>query len=356
MMALRPMTNAAALLLAGALCLAAQTAGAQPAPAPTPQPAAAQAAPAQRARTGTGLAFTAGPTIQKVESGPWKGKRVAGGQPDVEGWWSNTVANHNNFTDPQGGIPNDPAARNRPQKPRNERAPSRVSDPADGQIPFQDWAAQRVKEFQANFNNPTEPQYIEPLARCAPGGVPKTFIWHGYEIRQYPGYVLFLFNSGYRLIQLDGKPHLPVSIKLWNADSRGHWEGNTLVVDVSNSNSKALFGRSGEFASENVHVTERYVFDNDGQRYNYVATFEDPTVYTRPWTATIPAQRHTDKEPYSEWHYEAHPANTPDGKLLHEAYERICYENNGGFGLGGGAPVAPAVRTAVPASATGAAR
>ena len=120
------------------------------------------------------------------------------------------------------------------------------------------------QEFLANFHNPTKPQYVEPLARCAPAGVPKSFTWHGYEIRQYPGYVLFLFNSGTRIIHLDGKPHLPENIKLWNADSRGHWEGNTLVVDVTNNNAKARFGRTGEFASENVHIEERYIFDNDG--------------------------------------------------------------------------------------------
>ena len=84
---------------------------------------------------------------------------------------------------------------------------------------------------------------------------------------------------GRRIIHLSDTPHLPKDIKLWNGDSRGHWEGNTLVVDVSNLNSKARFGRTQEFASENVHVVERYIFDNDGKHYNYVATFSDPTVF-----------------------------------------------------------------------------
>ena len=271
-------------------------------------------------------------SVPVIVSGKWSGRRLSDGQPDVQGDWSNTISNHNNWTDPQGGIPGDPPQRNRPPQPREERAPSRVSDPADGEVPFQPWARALQQEFLLNFNNPTKQQYIEPLARCAPAGVPKSFIWHGYEIRQYPGYVLFLFNSGTRIIHLDGKPHLPQNIKLWNADSRGHWEGNTLVVDVTNNNAKARFGRTGEFASDNVHIVERYIFDNDGKRYNYVATITDPTVYTQPWTTTIPARRWTEKDTPNGWHYEAALANLRGKAPLAENYERICVENNGPFG------------------------
>jgi hypothetical protein len=276
------------------------------------------------------------PGFTQIASAKWSGPRLADGQPDVEGHWSNTVANHNNWTDPQGGTPGDPNGARQKVGAREARAPSRVSEPADGQVPFQPWARARQQEFVANFHNPTKPEYIEPLARCAPAGVPKSFIWHGYEIRQYPGYVVFLFNSGTRIIHLDNKshlpkPHLPANIKLWNADSRGHWEGNTLVVDVTNNNGKALFGRTGEFASENVHIVERYIFAPDRQRYNYQATFTDPDVYTQPWTATIPARRRTEKDAIDGWHYEVainHAGTTP----VVERYERICTENNIGFG------------------------
>lgn len=292
---------------------------------------------AAQAQTPPGRAPGGGIQIEKtvpvIESGKWTGARLPDGQPDVQGHWSNPIANHNNWTDPQGGVPGDPNPRAVAHGPREERAPSRVSDPADGQVPFQPWARAWQQEFLANFHNPTKPEYIEPLARCAPAGVPKSFIWHGYEIRQYPGYVLFLFNSGTRIVHLDGKPHLPANIKLWNADSRGHWEGNTLVVDVTNNNGKALFGRTGEFASENVHIVEHFIFDDGGQRYNYVATFDDPLVYTRPWTATIPARRWSEKDKSDNgWHYEAAVANAPGQPLLHEHYERICVENNGPFG------------------------
>ncbi len=271
-------------------------------------------------------------TVYKVESGKWTGPRLADGQPDVEGHWSNTISNHANFTDPQGGIPGDLVARNRPQGPRHERAPSRVSDPVNGQIPFQPWAQAKQQEFLQNFFDPKRPEYIEPYARCAPGGVPKSLYWHGYEIRQYPGYVVFFFDSGTRIIHLDGKPHLHPNIKLWNADSRGRWEGNTLIVDVANNNAKARFGRTGEFASENVKITEKYVFASDKSRYTYQADISDPTVYTQPWTVTVPAKRYTEKDKPHGWHFAVNYAKHEGKNVIIERDERICVENNGGFG------------------------
>jgi hypothetical protein len=314
----------ASLLLAAAI--ACPIAGAQENPPPQTE---------RRANTNNGGRERSFPAI---ESGKWKGSRLRDGQPDVQGHWSNTISNHSNFTDPQGRLPGEGGRQNRPQAARNEgarneRAPSRVSDPADGQVPFQPWAREKQREFLRNFSDPTKPEYVEPFARCFPGGIPKSFMWHGFEIRQYPGYVLFLFDSGTRIVHLESEQHLPSNIKLWNADSRGHWEGNTLVVDVANNNSKARFGRSGEFASENVHVVERYVFKEDGSRFNYVATFTDPTVYTRPFTVTIPVRRYTEKDTPDDWNFQTEFANQPTGRSpLVEHIERICVENNGGFG------------------------
>lgn len=291
-----------------------------------PQPTQAQRQPAQ----GSGIQRET--KFQKILAGKWTGPRLADGQPDIQGYWSNTIANHNNFTDPQGGLI---GQNNGQAAPREQRAPSRISDPADGQVPFQPWALAKVEEFRKHFSAPTEPQHVEPLARCAPAGVPKSFYWHGYEIAQYPGYVVFFFDSGTRVIHLDGKPHLPENVKLWNGDSRGHWEGNTLVVDVTNTNGKALFGRSGEFASENAKFSERYVFANDGARYNYEAVVTDPAVYTRPFTITVPARKYTAKDAHNGWHFDVRFVSRPghaSGEPLIEHDERICVENNGGFG------------------------
>ncbi|OAI19179.1 hypothetical protein A1507_07800 [Methylomonas koyamae] len=337
----RPLGRAGLVVLSLLTTHAAAAQDAKPAEKAAAQPTGAAPAAAPRQPRPLKLG---GPGIEQersfkpISSGKWTGPRLTDGQPDVQGHWSNTIANHNNFTDPQGGIINDPNPNRVAKGPREERAPSRVSDPADGQVPFQPWALAKVKDFQAHFHDPVQPQYIEPLARCAPAGIPKSLYWHGYQISQYPGYVLFQFNSGTRIIHLDGKPHLPDNIKLWNGDSRGHWEGNTLVVDVTNQNGKALFGRSGEFISENGHIEERYIFSNEERdRYIYQATLTDPTVYTRPFTVTVPARRWSAKDQPNGWHFEVEPANYLGKDTLKEPildhYERVCTENNGGFGL-----------------------
>jgi hypothetical protein len=272
-------------------------------------------------------------TFPAINSGPWTGKRLPDGQPDISGDWSNTIANHNNTTDPQGGIPGDPKGRP-PTTSREERAPSRISDPSDGQLPYLPWARAKQIELAKGFFDGSKPEYIEPLAHCAPAGIPKSFYWHGYEIRQYPGHVVFLFNSGSRIIYLNSANHLPANLSLWQGDSRGHWEGNTLVVDVSNLNSKARFGRTGEFTTENVHVVERFIFDNSNKRFTYVATFTDPTAFSRPFTVTVPARRWSVEDKSNGWHYEVPLANNPGKPPTGDHFERTCVENNGGFGLG----------------------
>jgi len=274
-------------------------------------------------------------TVTSIAPGDWTGPRTVDGQPDVAGFWSNTISNQSSFTDPQAGPPGEPSAA--AKLPRDQRAPSRVTDPADGQIPYLPAARALQERFAANFPNPTRPEYVEPLARCAPGGVPKSFYWHGYEIRQSAGHVFLWFDSGWRIIRLADKAHLDPAIKLWNGDSVGRWEGNTLVVDVRNINGKALFGRHGDYISEHGTVQERYIFANDGKRFNYVATFTDPTVYARSWTATVPARRFTAADKPDGWHFDVSPVNRPDatdGAPEYEHLERICVENNGPFGGG----------------------
>ncbi len=267
--------------------------------------------------------------------GEWTGARLPDGQPDVSGYWSNTIGNHNNLTDPQGPVGAEeeaPARNNRREQTPAKRAPSRISDPPDGQIPLQPWARAKQQEFLKYLNDPIKQEYVEPFALCAPGGPSKSFMWHGYEVRQFPGYVVFLFDSGNRVIHLDGKPHLPENLKLWNGDSRGHWEGNTLVVDTTNNNSKARLGRTGEFVSENATVQERFTFDPSGERFTYNATYTDPTVLTRPFTITIPNRRVTEKTPVDDWNNQTFLAKHQGKEPIIEAYERICVEGNGNHG------------------------
>jgi hypothetical protein len=251
-------------------------------------------------------------TIHLVERGPWTGPVLADGQPDVQGHWSNTIGNHNVFTG----------------------AGHRITDPPSGEMPLQDWARVAAKDLADHLENPVRPEYVEPFARCAPGGPTKSFMWHGYEIRQYPGYVLFIFDSGTRLVHLDGKPALPETVKLWNGDSRGHWEGNTLVVDVNNNNAKWRFGRSGEFVSENADIQERFSFENGGDYFLYEAVYTDPTVLTRPFTVSIASKRITPDTGQDGWNNITFPVNfaEPGHAPDIEAWERTCVENNGNHG------------------------
>lgn len=275
-------------------------------------------------------------TFIRTPRGEWTGPRLPDGQPDVQGFWSNTIGNHSNLTDPQGPFEGDASPRNNNNAlrdgPRGERAPSRISDPPDGQMPLQPWARAKQQELLKYLNNPIRQEYVEPFALCAPGGPTKSFLWRGYDIRQYPGYVLFLFDTGNRLIYLDGRPHVAESLKFWNGDSRGHWEGNTLVVDTTNNNSKARFGRSGEFVSENATIQELFTFDPNGERFTYDATYTDPTVLTRPFTISIPNKRVTAETPKDDWNNETFDAKHAGRETIIEAYERTCVEGNGNHG------------------------
>ncbi len=301
----------AALLLASACLLATGAAHAQSAP---PQPAAA--------------APVVDKSIPKIPAGPWQGPRLPDGQPDVTGFWGPAFGSYLNLTDPEG-ISTGERQRNLP--PREQRAPSRVSDPADGQVPYQPWARAKVQEYQTYYANPIKPEYVDPLARCAPPGIPQALYMHGHEIYQYPGYVVFLFDQGTRIIHLDNKPQLPDNIKLWNGDSRGRWEGNTLVVSVANYNGKSKFGRSGEFVSENVKIEERYTFDTNGKRYNYEARITDPTVLTRPFTVTVPIRKYTEADKPRPVVYAVREAkHAGKDAIIEYAEERACIEFNSG--------------------------
>jgi hypothetical protein len=270
------------------------------------------------------------PSVYRVVPVPWLGPVLPDGQPDVSGHWSNTISNHNNLTDPQGLHPLDGIR----ETPRENRAPSRVVYPADGQFPFQDWARALQTEFQNNLYSATRVEYIEPLAHCAPAGPTKSLLWHGFEIRQYPGYVLFLFDSGTRVIHLDDKPLLPEQISLWNGDSRGYWKDNTLFVTVHNHNGKSRFGRTGEFVSEHAQIQERFIFDNNGERFLYEVDYRDEYVMTGPFSMEVPVRRITAETPQDGWNNITFPvhfagrASTDDI----EAYERTCAEHNSNHG------------------------
>ena len=87
-----------------------------------------------------------------------------------------------------------------------------------------------------------------------------------------------------------GAPHLPDTIRLWQGDSVGHWEGDTLVVDTTNLNGKTWLNEAGEMVSYAEHVVERFT-PTGPDELNYEATVTDPVVYSRPWTITLSFNR-----------------------------------------------------------------
>ena len=172
--------------------------------------------------------------------------------------------------------------------------PTMVVDPPSGILPYHPWARTRRDEIINNFLSPELPNHaqIDPQARGWPNGVPRLNYYSLLQILQPPGYVVMLYevHHEFRVIPLDGRPHPGSDIKLWMGDSRGRWEGNTLVVDATNHNDSTRFSVLGDFHSDEMQLTERWTFV-DSETLEYRATIDDPQVYTRPWTLGITIKR-----------------------------------------------------------------
>jgi hypothetical protein len=109
------------------------------------------------------------------------------------------------------------------------------------------------------------------------------------QIVQSPGYVAILVEMGHevRIIPTDGRPHLPQSVRQWKGDSRGRWEGDTLVVETTNFTDKSPFRG---LTSQHMKLTERFRrLDANTLLYQY--TIDDPLTYAQPWTAEIPVTK-----------------------------------------------------------------
>jgi hypothetical protein len=170
---------------------------------------------------------------------------------------------------------------------------SMIVDPANGRLPALTPEAQkRVEAIRAQTRlHPADgPESRSLPERCLFWGTSGPPMLPGpynnmYQIYQAPGFVVILSEMIHdaRIIPLDGRPHLPPNVTQWLGDSRGHWEGNTLVVDTTNFTPKTRFRGS----DENLHVVERFT-RVDKSTILYKFTIEDPTAFTKPWTAEIP--------------------------------------------------------------------
>jgi hypothetical protein len=175
-----------------------------------------------------------------------------------------------------------------------------IVDPPDGKIPYQPWAAAKQKE---NF---AKRATLDPVNRCFLPGVPRIAYMHfPFQIFQTPQFVAITYEYVHasRTIFMNGKPHLD-DIDFWMGDSRGRWDGNTLVVDVTDNNAETWLDSSGNFHSEAMHVVERYTRTGP-DTLQYEATIEDPKVFTRPWKIAMPLYRHTEANAQL-YEYECH--------------------------------------------------
>ena len=159
------------------------------------------------------------------------------------------------------------------------------------EIPYLPAAAAKK---QQNFANRAT---ADPDAQCFMPGVPRaTYMPHPFEIVQTPNMIAirYEFAHALRTIMMDGSMHPEGVPSTWMGDSRGRWEGDTLVVDVKNFNDQTWFDRAGNFHSDALHVVERYTLLSP-DHILYEATIEDPKVFSRPWKMSMPVYRRLEK-------------------------------------------------------------
>lgn len=204
------------------------------------------------------------------------------------------------------------------------RQSSLLVDPPDGQLPpmTPDGAARQrsVKNTYLQYTGFNSFEDLGPYDRCisrGPIGTMFPVIYNnGNQIIQAPGYVVLRQEMIHetRIIPLDGRPHLPATLKSYMGDSRGHWDGNTLVVETTNLNGRTGAQANGNLLmmSDALHLTERFTRTGP-DTIQYEITVNDPKTWTRPWTATFPLDRDPN---YQIFEYACHEGNHAMSNIL----------------------------------------
>jgi len=206
-------------------------------------------------------------------------RRGADGKPDLSGWYELDAGGGNYGLESSPQIFLTPASR------------GLVVDPADGKLPYQTWArAERIARAQPHRG------YDDPTAHCFVAGIPRShYVPQPVQILQPPGYVVVLFERmSWRHIAMTPRPDLPDNVRLWQGDSHGRWDGDTLVVESKSFNGKAWLNEVGDIVSHMQTVVERFT-PVDDDTIIYRATVSDPIPYTRPWTIQVPMHRKADE-------------------------------------------------------------
>jgi hypothetical protein len=196
--------------------------------------------------------------------------RTADGKPDLSGIWQAVNTASWNIL-PHSAEPG---------------APAGLGVVEGNEIPYRPEAAAKQRDNHANRAT------LDPVAKCWLPGVPRaTYMGFPFQIVQTPNQTSFLYEYAHtaRHIYMNSS-HPKGPIEWWMGDSRGRWEGDTLVVDVVHFNDQTWFDKAGHHHSEQLHVVERYTLVS-ANHIQYEATIEDPKVFTRPWKMTMPLYR-----------------------------------------------------------------
>ena len=268
--------------------------------------------------------------------------RTPWGDPDLQGTWSyaslTPLQRPTNLADREFFTPEEAAARNaatsvdRPPRPgdtgtynalwfdRGTIDPnlrtSLIVHPPNGRLPLRPEMEDRLASQREYRSLHPADSWLDrsPWDRCITyHGVPpiSTGYNNTYHIVQSPGYVAILVENIHdvRIIPVDGPPPLSDTIRQWNGDSRGHWEGDTLVVETANYSDQT---RLRFPSSPQTRAVERFTRVND-DRIDYQFTIEDPTVFTSSWTAVRPMLRIPD---YRIYEYSCHEGNYALANIL----------------------------------------
>ena len=196
---------------------------------------------------------------------------------------------------------------------RSFRQTSLVIDPADGRVPALVAGAEKRRTPQGTYGNGplNGPEDFTLYDRCVTLGVvgsmtPKIY-GNGYRIVQAPGYVVIMAEMIHeaRVVPLDGRPHVGAGVRGYLGDSRGHFEGNTLVIETTNFNGKATTPGNPILATKDLTIVER-ITRVEPELLRYEATITDPGTYTKPYTISIP---YTSPAGYQVLPYECHEGN-----------------------------------------------
>ena len=260
----------------------------------------------------------------------WTPTRTPDGQPDIQGIWLNFDATpfeapnaQSQPATPQAAAAAVAAANVGPASEFadhnhkiSERRRAMVIDPPDGRVPVMKWAEDRRDYDLAHLAD--APEHETPWVRCITRGYPAGMFPAGYnnayQIIQIPGAVVMVFEMIHetRIIPIDGRPRLGESIRQWNGEPRGRWDGETLVIESTNYNNKGSIATSaatgrirGIPQSEAMRTVERFT-RVDANTINYTVTIEDPKVYTKPWTVALPLNR---DDSYQMFEYSCNEGN-----------------------------------------------